>query len=156
MKCHEFEELIIPFYEKELDTTTAHRMENHMQTCVACAALYRQVTAVYTAFDDTPAALDLDAGLFYEEVAAKAGLRETTPVIKLMHRIANVAAAVIFAAGLSAGIIAGTQVLQEQNQAGTQQEDFYSSLASDFHLSTEQEYSLENYLTEEDIAPVNE
>ena len=156
MKCHEFEELIIPFYDKELDAATANSMEQHMQSCAACAALYRQVTAAYMAFDDMPAAPDLDSGLFYEGVAAKAGFRKTSPVIRLMHRTANVAATVIFAAGLSAGIIAGSQVLQQQSQTGTQQEDFYSSLASDFHLSTEQEYSLENYLTEEDSAPVNE
>lgn len=146
MSCREFEENILSYHDGQLDAGESEAMEAHMNACSACALLYREVSSTYDAFDEFVDAGIPDAASFVDEVMEQVEVKQSQSVFQLFRKAAAVAASVILIAGLAAALIAGTSIVRSGSTVATSENEYFSSLASDFHLNTEEEVTFESYL----------
>ncbi|HKK10095.1 MAG TPA: zf-HC2 domain-containing protein [Bacteroidales bacterium] len=146
MSCREFEENILSYRDGQLDAGKSEAMEAHMNACSSCSLLYREVSSTYGAFDEFVDAGIPDAASFVDEVMEQVEVKQSQSVFQLFRKAAAVAASVILIAGLAAALIAGTSIVRSGSTVATSENEYISSLASDFHLNTEEEVTFESYL----------
>ncbi len=148
MNCRGFEEKILNYIDGELPAKEMQAMQEHQASCSHCAALLEQVKGTYNAFNDE---LDIDlpdAESFADEVLERYEKSQSPALYSLIRKTIAVAASVILMAGMAAGIIAGTSIAKTSGT--TEETDYFSALASDFHLNTDDDVSFESYLMEQE------
>ncbi len=148
MNCRGFEEKILNYIDGELTAEEMLAMHEHQASCSQCATLFEQVNATYNALNDNLDTDLPDAESFTDEVLERYEKSQSPALQTFMRKAIAVAASVILMAGMAAGIIAGTSIA---NTSGTMEEsEYFSALASDFHLNTDENVTFESYLMEQE------
>lgn len=150
MRCHEFENNIISYYDGEISPSLAVAMEEHMSHCKSCRELYRQVTGTYTAMDTPVAPPAFRAAAFHAGIEEKLQDTRQKQSSLFLRRIPAAAAVMIILAGLAAGVFLGKQIVSPGDSRLTSQEAYISTLATDFYLDTDEKYAFDTYYTEEE------
>jgi len=137
MKCKQVHKNLIGYIEETLPMPLSADLHNHIDKCTDCKALYENILATYTVFNQLPKP-EINP-FFYTRLEQKIKSKKPSEILLMplfLRRVQLVAATVLIAVGISFGILIGKNLANSQlAKTSIDQNAILEAYASEYYLT---------------------